>query len=58
MQGTASSLLALASVASMAFLSPTNMASPIPSSRGAAADKRALQLQVFSSQNNVYDQEA
>ena len=57
MQGTASSLLALASVASMAFLSPT-LASPIPSSRGAVADKRALQLQVFSSQNNVYDQEA
>ena len=49
MQGTASSLLAVvsaASLASMAFLSPTaNMAS----GRGAAvADKRALQLQVFT----------
>ena len=54
MKGTASSFLAVvsaASLASMAFLSPTaNMASPITSSgRGAAvADKRALQLQVFT----------
>ena len=48
MQGTASSLLALGcslvSLAPIAFLSPTpNMAL----SRGAVADKRALQLQVF-----------
>ena len=54
MQGTASSLLAVvsaASLASMAFLSPTaNMAASITSlGRGAAvADKRALQLQVFT----------
>ena len=50
MQGTVSSLLAvvsIASLASMAFLSPTaNMANR---GRGAAvADKRALQLQVFT----------
>ena len=49
MQGIASSLLALGcslvSLAPVAFLSPTtpNMAL----SRGAVADKRALQLQVF-----------
>merc|ERR1712130_865713 len=49
MQGTASSLLAftsLASLTSMAFLSPA-----IPSiSRGTVADKRALQLQVLDQQ--------
>merc|ERR1711997_8908 len=46
-------VVSAASLASMAFLSPTaNMASPITSSgRGAAvADKRALQLQVLDQQ--------
>merc|ERR1712061_23538 len=52
MQGTVSSILAFASVATLAsaaFLSPTtnNMVSPIPSRRG---DKRALQLQVLDQQ--------
>merc|ERR1711934_465914 len=52
MQGTVSSILAFASVATLAsaaFLSPNtnNMVSPIPSRRG---DKRALQLQVLDQQ--------
>ena len=50
MPGTASSLLltlaSVANLASMALLSPAT-ASPISSSRGTVADKRALQLQVF-----------